>query len=93
MSLHNPLPEIWEAFLYAKDALRITRRLAIPKWELRNEECRSTITAYQTKQVYEYRNWVAHGKNPEKRPSINVQPDAAYNTLDTIINRLSLHVS
>ncbi len=26
------------------------------------------------KQIYEYRNWVAHGKNPNKRPAIQTDP-------------------
>ncbi|BAP54879.1 hypothetical protein THII_0582 [Thioploca ingrica] len=38
------------------------------------------------KQILEYRNWIAHGKNPKKLPSISqIAPNATYNTLKILI--------
>jgi hypothetical protein len=39
------------------------------------------------KQILEYRNWIAHGRNPRRAPTIIV-PGAAYQTLNTIITLL-----
>lgn len=39
-------------------------------------------------QIYEYRNWIAHGRNPNKPPSATVTPNAAYNTLNTLLGLL-----
>jgi len=39
------------------------------------------------KQILDYRNWIAHGRNPKRQPVIsNLVPSTAYNTLNTIIN-------
>ncbi len=44
------------------------------------------------KQILEYRDWVAHGKNPHKLPSaIYLKPKIVYETLDEIINTLLKH--
>ena len=39
----------------------------------------------QIKQLYEYRNWVAHGKNPQKLPSAKADPKTAYRTLQSFV--------
>lgn len=41
------------------------------------------------KQVYEYRNWVAHGKNVDKAPS-KVDPVSAYERLLDFLNKIYL---
>lgn len=44
------------------------------------------------KQILEYRDWVAHGKNPHKLPSaIYLKPKIVYETLNEIINTLLQH--
>jgi len=44
------------------------------------------------KQILEYRDWVAHGKNPRKLPSATyLKPKIVYETLDEIINTLLQH--
>ncbi len=45
----------------------------------------------EAKQIYEYRNWVAHGRNPCKPPSAIVMPNFAYNTLNAIVTLLLNH--
>ncbi len=35
----------------------------------------------KAKQIYEYRNWVAHGRNPEKKPAIRTDPKTVQVTL------------
>lgn len=35
-------------------------------------------TRSMVKQIYEYRNWVAHGRNPEKQPAIETEPKTTY---------------
>ncbi|HAI68481.1 MAG TPA: hypothetical protein DCM38_03475 [Gammaproteobacteria bacterium] len=41
------------------------------------------------KQILEYRDWVAHGKNPRKLPSATyLKPKIVYETLDEIVNTL-----
>jgi hypothetical protein len=41
------------------------------------------------KQILEYRDWVAHGKNPNKLPSATyLKPKIVYETLNEIINTL-----
>jgi len=41
------------------------------------------------KQILEYRNWIAHGRNSRRAPTINnIVPSAAYQTLNTIITLL-----
>jgi hypothetical protein len=45
----------------------------------------------QAKQVLEYRDWVAHGKNPNKHPSSTVKAKFAYNTLNYIVETLLLN--
>ena len=39
------------------------------------------------KQVYEYRNWVAHGKNADKTPS-RIDPVSAYKRLSDFLNKV-----
>jgi hypothetical protein len=39
------------------------------------------------KQILDYRNWIAHGRNQNRLPQItHLLPSAAYQTLNTIIN-------
>jgi hypothetical protein len=39
------------------------------------------------KQILNYRNWIAHGRNPKRLPKItNLVPSTAYRTLNTIID-------
>lgn len=38
------------------------------------------------KQLHEYRNWVAHGKNPDRPPSVRTDPKATYFILEDFIN-------
>jgi len=45
----------------------------------------------QAKQILEYRDWVAHGKNPENHPSANITPKFAYNTLTEIVQLIQLN--
>ena len=40
------------------------------------------------KQIYEYRNWVAHGKNPQKPPHAQITPKPAYDTLTEVVESL-----
>ncbi len=41
------------------------------------------------KQILEYRNWIAHGKNPDKLPSIrNVEPKTTYETIVDFIDQI-----
>ncbi|MBP1971725.1 hypothetical protein J2Z83_003880 [Virgibacillus natechei] len=40
--------------------------------------------AGMVKQIYTYRNWVAHGKPPEKNPS-KIDPISAYNRLSEFL--------
>ena len=35
----------------------------------------------RVKQIYDYRNWVAHGKNPDKLPSIRIDPKTVFMVL------------
>jgi hypothetical protein len=44
-------------------------------------------TRGQVKQVYEYRNWVAHGKNQHKSPAINASPRFTFNLLTRFITQ------
>ncbi len=41
----------------------------------------------RVKQIYEYRNWVAHGKNINKVPSIKTDPRTVYTVLSDFINQ------
>jgi len=45
----------------------------------------------QAKQILEYRDWIAHGRNPDKYPSANITPKFAYNTLSEIVKQLLLN--
>jgi len=45
----------------------------------------------QAKQIIEYRDWVAHGKNPNKQPSSNITPHFAYKILNEIVEMLLLN--
>lgn len=41
----------------------------------------------RAKQIYEYRNWVAHGRNKDQLPSSRTDPKTAYAVLsDFIVN-------
>ena len=46
-------------------------------------------TRSQTKQIYEYRNWVAHGKNKDKLPSIRTDPS----TVETVLTAFMIQSS
>jgi hypothetical protein len=46
-------------------------------------------TRGQVKQVYEYRNWVAHGKNPNRVPATNASPAPVYALLSQFITQAS----
>ena len=41
------------------------------------------------KQIYEYRNWVAHGKNPDKLPSIKTDTKTVFMNLCDFISQAS----
>jgi hypothetical protein len=43
--------------------------------------------AGEAKIIYNYRNWIAHGKNPRKNVQ-SVFPESAYTTLESIVNIL-----
>ena len=43
----------------------------------------------QAKQIYDYRNWIAH-RNAKKTPSANVTPDMAYATLVEVTRQLDV---
>ncbi|MDR3170352.1 MAG: hypothetical protein LBU17_01850 [Treponema sp.] len=43
----------------------------------------------QVKQIYEYRNWVAYGKNQHKSPAINASPRFTFNLLTRFITQAS----
>ena len=43
----------------------------------------------KTKQIYEYRNWVAHGKNPDKLPSTRTDPKVVFITLSDFASQVS----
>ncbi len=40
------------------------------------------------KDILKYRNWVAHGRNPNHLPSMNITPQMAYERLDDVISIL-----
>jgi hypothetical protein len=48
----------------------------------------STILG-QIKQIYEYRNWVAHGKNQNKMPAIKASPRFTFNLLTRFFTQTS----
>ncbi len=39
-------------------------------------------------EVFKYRNWVAHGKNPKNLAPVNITPKMAYDRLEKVINIL-----
>jgi hypothetical protein len=43
----------------------------------------------QVKQVYEYRNWVAHGKNQHKVPAIKASPRFTFNLITRFVTQAS----
>jgi hypothetical protein len=43
----------------------------------------------QVKQVYDYRNWVAHGKNQNRVPAINASPRLTFKLLSEFITQAS----
>jgi len=45
----------------------------------------------QAKQILTYRDWVAHGKNPNKLPSSNITARFAYKILNKIVETLLLN--
>ncbi len=45
----------------------------------------------QAKQILEYRDWIAHGKNPDKCPSATITPTFAYETLSEIVQLIQLN--
>jgi hypothetical protein len=45
----------------------------------------------QAKQILEYRDWIAPGKNPDRVPSANITPKFAYNTLSEIVQVMLLN--
>jgi hypothetical protein len=67
----------------------IVERLAIKDMvdtfiDVVNENIRSKVI-----QIYEYRNWVAHGKNPNRLPSIRTDPKTVFTTLYDFILQAS----
>jgi hypothetical protein len=46
-------------------------------------------TRGQVKQVYEYRNWVAHGKNQHKVPAIKASPRFTFNLITRFVTQAS----
>jgi len=45
----------------------------------------------QAKQILAYRDWIAHGKNPDKQPSSNITAPFAYKILNEIVETLLLN--
>jgi len=45
----------------------------------------------QAKQILAYRDWIAHGKNPDKRLSSNITAPFAYKVLNEIVETLLLN--
>lgn len=45
----------------------------------------------QAKQILTYRDWIAHGKNPDKQPSSNITAPFAYKILNEIVETLLLN--
>jgi hypothetical protein len=43
----------------------------------------------QVNQVRRYRNWVAHGRRPDRKPAAGVRPDDAYRRLNDFLTVLS----
>ena len=66
----------------------IVERLAIKDmvdtFDVVNKDIRSKVM-----QIYEYRNWVAHGKNPDRLPSIKTDPKTVFTTLCDFISQAS----
>ena len=59
---------------------------SIERWTVRDlidalEDVVDQSVRDKAKQIYEYRNWVAHGKNPNKMPSIQTDPKTVHITL------------
>jgi hypothetical protein len=47
-----------------------------------------TMLIGHAKQILAYRDWVAHGKNPNRPPATDMKPLAAYKTLNNIVETL-----
>ncbi len=47
-----------------------------------------TMLIGHAKQILAYRDWVAHGKNPNRPPPTDLKPLAAYKTLNDIVETL-----
>jgi hypothetical protein len=45
----------------------------------------------QARQILEYRDWIAHGKNPETAPSANITPTFAYEILSEVVHFMLLN--
>jgi hypothetical protein len=45
----------------------------------------------QARQILEYRDWIAHGKNPETAPSANITPTFAYEILSEVVRFMLLN--
>jgi hypothetical protein len=43
------------------------------------------------KDILKYRNWVAHGRNPNNLPAMNITPQMAYERLDEVMSILILN--
>ncbi|HIE01284.1 MAG TPA: hypothetical protein EYP59_13510 [Thiotrichaceae bacterium] len=43
------------------------------------------------KDILKYRNWVAHGRNPNNLPAINITPQMAYERLDDVMSILIIN--
>lgn len=59
MNLHNPLPALWDSFLYSADALKVARRISSSAWTPKNAECQSSIEAYK-KHLLNHTNFNRH---------------------------------
>jgi hypothetical protein len=44
----------------------------------------------QFRQIWEYRNWVAHGRDPARPPARTVDPATSYNVLTGILSHMNL---
>lgn len=49
MNLHNPLPELWDSFLYSADALKVAGRISSSTWTPNNANCQDSVAAYKNR--------------------------------------------
>jgi hypothetical protein len=67
---------------------------SIERWAMKDivdtfEEIVNDAIRSQVKQIYDYRNWVAHGKNIDKMPPIRTDPKIVFMVLTDFITQAS----